>query len=65
MQSFYGDDEDHGKPPSANSREEALALETKARPTLEEESHGEAHGAVGPDQVDLTAKGDKEAGFDG
>lgn len=65
MQSFYGDEEDHGKPPSANAREEALALEAKAGSTLEEEGHGEAHGAVGPDQVDLAAKGDEEAGLDG
>ena len=65
MQSFYGDEEDHGKPPSANAREDALALEKKAGSTLEEEGHGEAHGAICPDQVDLAPVGVKEAGFDG
>ena len=65
MQSFYGDEEDHGKPPSANAREEALALETEARSTLEEKGHGEAHGAICPDQVDLAPVGVKEAGLDG
>ena len=65
MQSFYGDEEDHCKPPSANAREEALALEAKAGSTLEKKGHGEAHGAVGPDQVDLAAKGDEEAGLGG
>ena len=66
MQSFYGDEEDHGKPPSANAREEALALEAKAGSTLEEEGHGEAHGAVCPDQVDRVPGGIQEEGwFDG
>ena len=65
MQSFCGDKEDYSKPPSANAREETLALETEAGSALEEECHGEAHGAVGPDQVDLAAKGGKEAGLDG
>ena len=65
MQSFCVDNEDNSKPPSANTREEALALEAKAGSTLEEKGHGEAHGAVSPDQVDLAPGGGKEAGFDG
>ena len=65
MQSFCVDNEDHSKPPSANAREEALALETETRSTLEEKGHGEAHGAICPDQVDLAPVGVKEAGFDG
>ena len=65
MHSFCVDNEDNRKPPSANAREEALALETKARSTLEEKRHGEAHGAICPDQVVLAPVGDKEVGFDG
>ena len=53
MQSFCVNEEDNCKPPSANTREQALALEAEAGSTLDEQGHGEAHGAVGPDQVDL------------
>ena len=43
-----------------------MALEKKAGSTLEEEGHGEAHGAVCPDQVDRVPGGGQEEGwFDG
>ena len=47
-------------------REDALSLEKKAGTTLEEEGHGEAHGAVCPDQVGCVPGGVQEEGwFDG
>ena len=63
IESFCVDNEDNSKPPSANAREDALALEKKAGSTLEEEGHGEAHGAICPDQVDLVPGGIQEEGW--
>ena len=53
IQRFGVDSEDNSKFPSANPREGAFALKKKAGPALEEKGHGEAEGAIGPDQVGL------------
>ena len=36
-----------------------MALKKKAGSTLEEKRHGEAHGAIAPDEVDLAPGGEE------